>query len=393
MGSHFDDYGTPPPRHHRRDRAPYPYDDMTDEFAAPDPRGRPPPPRGAGAGAGAVPMNGVPGGSGVGEVPPSHLPPPPLGHDAALDGSDGLRPALKREGSRSRLQPGISPQFPDEASFLGSTAPDLERKNRPKDRAFRDLRDGYESDEGEAHKKMMGGNGRRNRADDGGRGSGRRPPQDRGYPPDDSAVSRRPRDDPPPYDDAPPRRRRRDPDYDEDYPPPRRGGGGRPPPDVEYGSDPIPARRRGDRRGPRRRSDYDDEDEYDDYDDYKPRRRRSFDDHRRRPSRRDDDYYSDVTAPRRRDRYDDYDRPPRRDRSRSRRRYSDDYDDYDRYDRRGGGDRRRDRDRPPKEMKIGNYDIGPLVQKGQKHWGTVAPILTPIVLNMARKYMSGGGKR
>ncbi len=40
---------------------------------------------------------------------------------------------------------------------------------------------------------------------------------------------------------------------------------------------------------------------------------------------------------------------------------------------------------------IGKYDIGPWVEKGQKHWTTIAPILTPIVLAQIRKMGSGGG--
>ena len=30
-------------------------------------------------------------------------------------------------------------------------------------------------------------------------------------------------------------------------------------------------------------------------------------------------------------------------------------------------------------MKIGKYDVGPMIDKGQKHWTTVAPIVTPLV--------------
>lgn len=39
-------------------------------------------------------------------------------------------------------------------------------------------------------------------------------------------------------------------------------------------------------------------------------------------------------------------------------------------------------------MKIGGFDMGPLVQSAQKHYGTVAPILAPVAMNMARKYLS-----
>jgi hypothetical protein len=69
----------------------------------------------------------------------------------------------------------------------------------------------------------------------------------------------------------------------------------------------------------------------------------------------------------------------RRDRDRSRRRYSD--DDYD--DRRGGSGR--DRDRAPKEIKVGKYDVGPWLEKGQKYYGVLAPIVTPMVMNYMRK--------
>jgi hypothetical protein len=33
------------------------------------------------------------------------------------------------------------------------------------------------------------------------------------------------------------------------------------------------------------------------------------------------------------------------------------------------------------------------VEKGQKHYAVLAPVLTPIVLNMARKYLGGAGKK
>lgn len=32
-------------------------------------------------------------------------------------------------------------------------------------------------------------------------------------------------------------------------------------------------------------------------------------------------------------------------------------------------------------MKIGNMDVGPMLDKGQKYYGTIAPILTPLVMN------------
>ena len=308
-----------------------------------------------------------------------HLPAPPLG--------PSLKPALKREGSRSRLQPEDRPQFPDEASYLGGRAPDAEVKNGPRERSFRDQRDGYESEEGEKHKsskytprnRMPRSNDEDLAYDD-----RKRRPRRNDVPPPDSAISGATRGG---YDDAPPRRRRdRDDrrDYDDEAPPRRRGD--RPPP-VEYGAEPIPSRQKSERR-PRPRRDYD---EYSDEEDYRPRRRRgaSADGHGRRPRDYDDGpYYSDE--PRRR-RDDDYDRAPaRRPRDSSRRR-RDDYDDYDRYDDRDR-DRRRDRDsRPPKEIKIGKYDIGPWIEQGKKHWTTVAPILTPIVLAQIRKMGSGSG--
>ena len=118
-------------------------------------------------------------------------------------------------------------------------------------------------------------------------------------------------------------------------------------------------------------------------------RNRSQDDAYDRRRRRDD--YDDRDNDRdRRSHRGDRDRDDRR-RDRSRRRYDDDDSDYD--DRRDRGDRR-DRDRkrgsskPPRKMEIGGFDVGPLVDKGQRHYGTLAPIVAPLVMNMARKYMS-----
>lgn len=359
-------------RPHRRDdshRAPYPdYDHGVDKSHGMN-DAYPPPSYTAGAARPAAP-NGL----GTDE----HLPPPPIG--------ETLKPALKRAGSRSRLTPDDRPSFPDEASYLGGRAPDLEAKNRPRDQRFRDLRDGYESDEGEAHKlratkeKAAHGSRRMPRGrdeDDAAYDDRKRRPRRGGsdYPPPDSAVSSRGGRD---YDDPPPRRSRRDP-YEDDYPPPRRRGD-RPPPGVEYGAEPVPSRMKSDRR-PRRR-DYDDYS--DEEDDRRPRRPRSVENHRRRPRDYDDGpYYLDEPR-RRRDEYD----PPARRRDRSRRR-DDDYDDY--YDDRRDRDRRGNK--VPKEIKIGKYDIGPWVEKGQKHWTTVAPIVTPFIMNYVRKNMGGGGKR
>ena len=44
-------------------------------------------------------------------------------------------------------------------------------------------------------------------------------------------------------------------------------------------------------------------------------------------------------------------------------------------------------------MKIGGYDIGPMVEQGKKHYGTVAPIVAPLMMNMARKYLRDQKKR
>lgn len=340
MSSYDDDYHQPRPRRHRdRDiRPPYPVG--PDDFA--------PPPSGA-------PVPSAP------DAPPaagssSSLPPPPLGS------------AIKREGSRSR-KAHLHPEFPDEASYLNSRSHDLERKNRPDERRFRDKRDNYESDEGERHRKAATMSGRRPRYDDEEtdlppRGSRRRGEDMYGRPP--------PRDD---RDDDRDRRRpqRRRDDYDDDESlPPRRKG---PRDGVEYGADPIKPKRRQTEREPPRRRDRDDDDrrrrdKYDDYsddDDYRPRRRRS--EEPPRPRRRDDRYDDDR---RRRDKYEE----PERRRDKSRRRYSD--DDYD--------DRRRDRDRgAPKEIKVGKYDVGPWLEKGQKYYGVLAPIVTPMVMNYMKK--------
>lgn len=284
---------------------------------------------------------------------PGDLPPPPIGDDA-------IRPALKREGSRSRIPPNVRPEFPDEASYLGKNARDLEAKDKPHQRRFRERRDGYESEEGEMHRQARGPGGRR------------APPPDDDYnrPPPDYR-SRRPRDYDPyerdPYDDPPPRsrrprdprdnrdprddrdrrdprdyrddrdryerdpyddppRRRRD-DYDDEPPRRRRNA-----PAVEYGSDPVPVRRRHSDKRPTTSS----------------RRRR-------------DDYYSDEDE----DDYDDRRRPPPRRRSSAppRRRYEDDDESYltdrsrrDRRDDRDDRDKRDKRNTLPKEIKIGNYE-------------------------------------
>lgn len=343
--SHLDDHA-PRSRRDHRPAPPYPYPNNDDDDYNSDLRGG---------------------------RPHENIPPaPPIG--------EGLKPAIKREGSRTRLAPDTRPQFPDEAS----NAPDLERKNRARDRQFRDMRDGYESEEGEAHKNTMAPT-RRHTDDDRPRGQDPRSrrPHDREppYPPPDGGRRRGGYD-----DDEPPRpsRKKRDPYHDDEGRPPRRRGD-RPPPDIEYGSDPIPARRGSERRPRRRQDDYSDEE-----DDYRPRRRRSAEDSRR-PSRRgdDDDYHSDSRR-RRDDPYDDRDRRRRDDRSR--RRYDDDDDDdYDRRDRRDKDKDRRRGDKPSKPVMVGKYDVGPWIEKGQKHYATLAPIVTPLVINMARKYMSGQG--
>ncbi|KAF1823470.1 uncharacterized protein K489DRAFT_369826 [Dissoconium aciculare CBS 342.82] len=338
------------------------------------------------------------------------LPPPPIGDGA-------IRPAMKREGSRSRVPPDMRPEFPEEASYLGRNARDLEAKNHPHNRRFRDKRDGYESEEGETHRKMRdprrrpesdidydrrpNNNSSRRSRDSESYGQGpyddepprsRRPPRDHRDPRDydDPRDQRSPREQRPPRElrspreerdsrdprdyrdprdsrggrdrherddyEEPPRRRRGD-DYDDERPRRQR-------PPVEYGSDPVPVRRRHSERRTepsRRRRDDDYSDEESDYDD-----RRS---HRQRRS---------SAPPRRKDRYDDDDS---------------EYDGRRSERSRRDGDRDK-HDKPPKEIKIGNYDVGPLVEKGQKHYAVLAPVLTPIVLNMARKYLGGaGGKK
>jgi len=362
MASYVDDYDQRP-RRRRDDRPPYPeYGDNGSAANERRPRqsGRnhgpngskdnlPPPPTGA---------------------PPGNIPPPPLGS------------AMKRDGSRSRV-PHLRPEFPDEASYLNGSAPDAERKSRREDRGFKNKRDGYESEEGEQLRKAKPKRRPRDGDD-----MPPPPPEDRNRRRDkdpDRYGASAPRD----YDDrrGPPRRRD-DPYDDEDLPPRRRG----PRDGVEYGADPIqPMRRRDTDRPPprdrdrdrerdrprRRRDDYDDPS---DEDDYRPRRHRSEDPPRRR--RGEDDYYADPDSRdsrrRRQDLYD-RDREDRR-RDKSRRRYTDDegYDDYDRRDRRGG------RRGEPREIKVGKYDVGPMVDQGKKYYSTLAPIVTPIVMNYLR---------
>jgi hypothetical protein len=341
MSSYDDDY-QPRPRRHRDNRPPYPDDGPSSSAAFPTAPDAPP-----------------------AATSSSSLPPPPLGS------------AIKQEGSRNR-KAHLHPEFPDEASFLNTRSHDLERKNRPDERRFREKRDGYESDEGERHRKAATMSSRKPRYDDEeselpprssrrrGEGDmyGRAPPRDDQY---EDRDRRRP----------PPRRR----DDDDESLPPRRKG---PRDGVEYGADPIkPKRRQTERELPRRRERDDDDrrrrdkyEEYSDEDDYRPRRRRSEEPPRRKREDRYDDY--DEAPRRRRDDVSRRDEPDRRrDRDRSRRRHSD--DDYD--DRRGG----RDRDRAPKEIKVGKYDVGPWLEKGQKYYGVVAPIVTPMIMNYMRK--------
>lgn len=359
--------------------------------------------------------------NGGGQVPlgQGDLPPPPMG-----DALNRRPSAMKREGSRSRV-PHLKPEFPDEASYLGSNAPDLERKNRRRDKAFREKRDGYESDEGEVLRKDRRSRQHLLSEDEFADEAPRRPRvRDDRHPlgafpvRGDRPLAANSVNDPPSrqdsydghrrrknYDGEPHRPRRRD-DYDDVGPPRHRDDyyDDRAPPrrrddyndydeglsrrrndrPVEYGSAPIPARRATDagRSRPRRRRD-----DYDDYsdpdEDYRPRRPRSHEDgaRRRRADPYDDRYYDSDDRETRRRRGEDRD---------SRRRYDDDYDDYDRYDRRDRD--RRDRRRPPRKIEIGGYDIGPLVEKGQKHYSTVAPFVTPLVLNMAKKYLANGGR-
>lgn len=371
--SAYDDYD-PRDRRRRPERPPYPPAD--DDYGRDERRSRRPDPTPA-----PPPVSGSQVGKGT------DIPPPPLGS------------AMKREGSRSRV-PNLKPEFPDEASYLNGRSPDLERKNGDRDRKFRERREGYMSDEGEA----LRGDPRRTRS--------RREPSDRpryddadkrpaasevsGIPirerrdraakseGEDEYDRRRPPrdyDDRRRRDDERPRRRDPDPYYDDE---PRR----RPRRGVEYGAEPIkPSRRdedayRSDRdKRPRRQDDYDD-----DYD--RPTRRKSLP--VRRGDKDDDDYYDrgGRDSRRRRDDYDDrdYRRPARR------RSYDDDddyyrrRDDRDRRDRRDGRDRD-DRDRKgPTQMKIGNMDLGPAIDKGQKYYQTMAPILAPIVMGYLKKH-------
>ena len=275
-------------------------------------------------------------------------------------------------------------------SYMGSTAPDLEAKNRSHHRQFRDRRDGYESEEGEMLKKSKP-RGEYDGPPDPRRRDHRDPHDSRGPPRGQN------------YDEEP-RRRRHDRDYDDDRDPPAKHGRRRDYPEVQYGADPIPAVKRSnterpDRRRPKPRRDYDDESSEEDDRDRRrppPRRRRSQDDTRHR-SKRDydddrDDYRDDRDRDRRRGDRDRDDRRRDKSRDRDRRsRYSDEESDYggSRRDRDRDRDRRRGSSAPPKEVKIGDYDIGPMLEKGKKHYGTIAPILAPIAMNMARKYLSG----
>ncbi|KAF2771144.1 hypothetical protein EJ03DRAFT_46165 [Teratosphaeria nubilosa] len=169
----------------------------------------------------------------------------------------------------------------------------------------------------------------------------------------------------------------------------------------------------------RRQPAYDDESEYE----HKPRRRGDRD--RDRYDKYEDRGYRSE-APRRRDRdaYDrgygtDYGRRPKRDRERDRPRdagyggssgrHRRDYDDYDRrHDRR---DRERDRDPyreserdrdPYRDAERDRYagggrerrssgrkklDMGQVMQQGQKHWQTVAPVAKPALAALAKKYL------
>jgi len=260
---------------------------------------------------------------------------------------------MKREGSRSRV-PHLKPEFPDERSYLSSRAPDAERKNKPAERQFRERRDGYESEEGEMHKKAAK-NPRRKTAYD-----------------EDSEPDRKPKSKEKARFEEPRSRRKDESDDDE---PPRR----RKPKDEDAFYEP-PRRRNTERR---RRADYSDESDSED----DRRRRRSTDDRERR-RRKDKDYdsYEPDSRDARRRRQEIYDRDQVARRSdKPRRHYSDD-ESYDRRRRDSRGDRRE-----PREIKVGKYDIGPYVEKGQKHYKTFAPIVTPILMNLAKNYM--GGKR
>jgi len=136
-----------------------------------------------------------------------------------------------------------------------------------------------------------------------------------------------------------------------------------------------------------RRNHYSDELESDDL----GRRRRSVDRGYDTTSRRRDDYdrgYHTDSREARKRREAIYDRDREARRSDRRSRYYSDEEEF--------GNRRREA-REPREIKVGKYDIGPYVEKGQKHYKTFAPIVTPIVMNLAKTYMAqkggGGGRR
>lgn len=353
------------------------YDDDYDR--APRGRGPPPAPYPSSAVGGADDYDAQYGrNGGYPPAPGSNVPPPPMGDQLHRRPS-----ALRREGSQSRV-PHLRPQFPDEASYLGSNAPDLESKNRRRHRDFRDKRDGYESDEGTTHKKHAPPGKQGSQAEDRDRDRDR-DRRRRGPPPEDYDD----RGPPPPYDERPPRRRRerdRERDFDDEEPPRRdrdrdrdRDRRRKDNLDVEYGSDPIPGMRRSrSERQPYRpkqpkRDDYEEDIFSSDEDDRRrppPRRRGKSSDAGDRRRRRDDydDDRSDYSK-----RTDDRDR---RRRDRSRHRYSDEESEYDDRDRRRRKEKDRKRDEsPPKELKIGGIDVGPMLGGAQKHVGTLLPLL------------------
>lgn len=306
--------------------------------------------------------------------------PDPRSRDERWSGNDSApRPksALKREGSRSRV-PSARPDFPDEESYLGSNAPDLERKNRPAERRFREKRDGYESEEGERHRAARGQR-RGGRYDD-----------DDDYSDESDGAPRRRRDHDRYEQPESSTRSRRDQDKDAS-----RQSGGRAKSKGRDDDRYEPLRRRNTEREPTRRTGRRRDDDYSDSgsddEDYRPRRRRSaerVDEVGRSNRPRDREYKSereDRDARKRREEIYENDRVARKsDKSRRRRSADGRYDDRDR-----GRDDRDVRRREPREIRIGKYDIGPYVEQGQKHYKTYAPILTPIVMNLAKNYMSG----
>ncbi|KAI9702246.1 MAG: hypothetical protein M1820_006178 [Bogoriella megaspora] len=334
------------------------------------------------------------------------IPPPPIGPFAK-----------PKKGYDTR-----SPAFPEERSYLASDAPDLERKVSPRNREFREKRDGYESDEGDQLRKAKRGGGgeseRPRRKDRAPSYADNVDPRD--IEPDPRRDARRTR--PPGPGQArgsyygeeapvePPRRRNterappsrrtqyNDDDDDDDYDPrqrrapPRRRGDEDEYYDRGYRSEertaprrpPAPRDDRGyrshgeDGRQRRRRDSYDDDDSYD-----RPRRQRDDTDPRRRS-----DYGANTRAG-----GDDYWREKSRDRGNRRTRFEDEdrYDDRERDRDRDRRHREKSRDRKDKDKRKWNErlnkdDFGKYVKTGQKHYEQWAPVLMPVAKSLAKTY-------